>query len=58
MTIEFEENNCSYGTKKIVIRDDQKLLKLFFGDNGDLYLDIFGNHSKGKNKTIYRFFFY
>ena len=49
MIIDLEESNCSYGSKNILIRDGQKLLKLFYGANGDLYLDMFGDRNIGEN---------
>ncbi len=49
MTIEFKESIFMNGLKDILIRDEKKLLKIFYGDNGDLYFDIFGTRSIDDN---------
>lgn len=41
--IEFKDNYIYKGLKDIFIRDGKKLLKIFYGGNGDLYFDIFGD---------------
>lgn len=45
MTVEFINNNCFSETKDILIKDGKKTLKIFYASNGDLYIDIFGQHS-------------
>lgn len=49
MEVEFKENNWFNGVKDIFIRDEKKLLKIFYGANGDLYFDIFGSLNKNEN---------
>lgn len=49
MVVEFKDNNCFSGVKDIFIRDGKKLLKIFYGANGDLYFDIFGSCNKNEN---------
>ena len=49
MTVEFKNNDYFSKIKDILIRDGKKLLKLFYGSNGDLYIDIFGEHNIDKN---------
>ena len=49
MVVEFRDNNCFSGVKDIFIRDGKKLLKIFYGANGDLYFDIFGSCNKNEN---------
>jgi len=49
MVVEFKDNNCIKGVKDVFIRDGKKLLKIFYGANGDLYFDIFGSHNKEEN---------
>lgn len=53
MTVEFKNNDCFDKVKDILIRNEKKLLKIFYGSNGDLYLDIFGDHNinEGENYT-------
>lgn len=46
MKIEFKKNNNFKDINDIFIRDGKKLLKIFYGANGDLYFDIFGSHNK------------
>ena len=42
MVVEFKECEMDYNVKDIYIRDNNKVLKIFYGNNGDLYFDIFG----------------
>lgn len=68
MTVEFKNNDCFDKVKDILIRNEKKLLKIFYGSNGDLYLDIFGDHninedenytatfSINQNQEIYQYF--
>ncbi len=68
MVVEFKENHCLCGVKDVLIRDGKKLLKIFYGANGDLYFDIFGSRNKeenslcsatfsiNKNEEIYKYF--
>lgn len=49
MTVEFKNSDCLNQAKDILIRDKQKLLKIFYGSNGDLYIDIFGERNINKN---------
>jgi len=49
MVVEFKDNNCFSGVKDIFIRDGKKLLKIFYGANGDLYFDIFGSRNEDEN---------
>jgi len=68
MVVEFKDNNCFSGVKDVFIRDGKKLLKIFYGANGDLYFDIFGSRNKdenclctatfsiGQNEEIYQYF--
>ncbi len=49
MVVEFKDNNCFCGVKDIFIRDSKKLLKIFYGANGDLDFDIFGSCNKNEN---------
>lgn len=46
MVVEFKDNNCFSGVKDVFVRDGKKLLKIFYGANGDLYFDIFGSRNK------------
>ncbi len=50
MVIEFEDNNK--GTKDIFVREGKDLLKIFYGENGDLYFDIFGNRNRDENGQL------
>ena len=45
MIIEFKDNNIYPNLKDIFIRQDGKILKIFYGATGDLYFDIFGSYS-------------
>lgn len=45
MTIEFKDNDCFSKTKNILIKYGKKTLKIFYGVNGDLYIDIYGEHN-------------
>lgn len=45
MTIDFKYNAINSNLKDIFIRDDGKSLKIFFGGNGELYFDIFGDYT-------------
>lgn len=68
MTVEFKNNDCFDKVKDILIRDEKKLLKIFYGSNGDLYIDIFGDHninesgnytatfSINQNQDVYQYF--
>lgn len=49
MIVEFKDNNYFSGVKDVFIRDGKKLLKIFYGANGDLYFDIFGSRNKEEN---------
>lgn len=49
MTVEFKNNDCFNKVKDILIRDENKLLKIFYGSNFDLYIDIFGDHNIDEN---------
>ncbi len=49
LKVEFKDNHCFCGVKDILIRDGIKLLKIFYGGNGDLYFDIFGSRYKDEN---------
>lgn len=44
--IEFKDNYIYEGLKDIFIRDGKKLLKIFYGGNGDLYFDILGDRKE------------
>lgn len=57
MTVEFKNNNFFDKVKDILIRDEKKLLKIFYGSNGDLYIDIFGNHNIDENGQHTAIFF-
>ena len=50
--MEFKDNNCYNGIKDILIRDGKKLLKIFYGVNGDLYIDIFADLITDENSNI------
>lgn len=68
MIVEFKNNNYFDKVKDILIRDNKKLLKIFYGSNLDLYIDIFGDcnidengqynaiFSINKNQEIYQYF--
>ena len=68
MIVEFKNNNYFDKVKDILIRDKKKLLKIFYGSNLDLYIDIFGDYnidengrynaifSINKNQEIYQYF--
>lgn len=68
MIVEFKNNNYFDKVKDILIRDKKKLLKIFYGSNLDLYIDIFGDcnidengqynaiFSINKNQEIYQYF--
>ena len=49
MTVEFKNNDCFNKVKDILIRDENKLLKIFYGSNFDLYIDIFGDRNIEEN---------
>ena len=49
MTVEFKNNDCFNKVKDILIRDENKLLKIFYGSNFDLYIDIFGDRNIDEN---------
>lgn len=49
MVVEFKENDSFDGVKDILIRSGTKLLKIFYGANGDLYFDIFGDRNIDEN---------
>ncbi len=49
MIVEFKNNICLKGIKDILIKDGKKLLKIFYGNSGDLYFDIFGDHNIDNN---------
>lgn len=49
MIVEFKNNNCFNKVKDILIRDEKKLLKIFYGSNFDLYIDIFWDHNIDEN---------
>lgn len=49
MTVEFKNNNCFDEAKEILFKEGKKTLKIFYGSNGDLYIDIFGDHNIDKN---------
>ncbi len=68
MIVEFKNNNYFDKVKDILIRDGKNLLKIFYGSNLDLYIDIFGDYnidengqynaifSINKNQEIYQYF--
>ena len=68
MIVEFKNNNYFDNVKDILIRDGKNLLKIFYGSNLDLYIDIFGDYnidengqynaifSINKNQEIYQYF--
>lgn len=68
MTVEFKDNVCLSNVKDILIRDGKQLLKIFYGSNFDLYIDIFGDYnidengcynatfSINQNQEIYQYF--
>jgi len=43
MEINLRDNGVFPNVKDILIRKDNKTLKIFYGGNGDLYFDIFGS---------------
>ncbi len=49
MVVEFKDNYIDSNLKDVFIRQNGKILKIFFGGNGDLYFDIFGsiNYNSG-----------
>lgn len=49
MTLEFKNNSCFEEIKDVLIRDGKQLLKIFYGSNFDLYIDIFGDYSIDEN---------
>jgi len=49
MKIEFKGNDYLNKVKDVLIRDGKKLLKIFYGANGDLYIDIFGDYNIDEN---------
>lgn len=49
MIVEFKNNNWLDKVKDILIRDEKKLLKIFYGSNFDLYIDIFGERIIDEN---------
>ena len=56
MVVEFRDSGLNYNIKDIYIRDGKKVLKIFYGDNGDLYFDIFGDrkiNNDGFNYTSF-----
>lgn len=68
MRVEFKNNTFFDKVKDILIIDEKKLLKIFYSLNGDLYIDIFGDHninesgnytatfSINQNQDIYQYF--
>lgn len=49
MKIELRDNGCMQNVKDIFIKKDTKTLKVFYGGNGDLYFDIFGDFEECEN---------
>lgn len=49
MILEFKNNPCFEEIKDVLIRDGKQLLKIFYGSNFDLYIDIFGDYSIDEN---------
>lgn len=47
--VELKTNNIYHGLKDIYIRKNKNVLKIFYGGNGDLYFDIFGEHTIDSN---------
>lgn len=68
MIVEFKNNYYFDKVKDILIRDGKNLLKIFYGSNDDLYIDIFGDYNIdgngqhnaifciNKNQEIYQYF--
>lgn len=67
MKIELRDNGVFPNVKDIFIRKDNKTLKLFYGGNGDLYFDIYGQYDEteegyttyfeiDKEDTVYPYF--
>lgn len=49
MILEIKDNNIYKSLKDIYIRENEKLLKIFYGGTGDLYFDIYGIHRITQN---------
>lgn len=49
MKIEFKNNTCFSNIPDILIRKDNGALKIFYGSNGDLYIDIYGSYNLDGN---------
>lgn len=43
MLLELRDSGYNNNVKDVYIRNDKNVLKIFYGDNGDLYFDIFGD---------------
>lgn len=57
MNVEYMDNNIYSNLKDIYIKQDNKTMKIFYGANGDLYFDSFGERNKDSN-GIYSVNFY
>lgn len=55
MKIELKDNGVFPNVKDIFIRKDNKTLKIFYGGNGDLYFDMFGNYEIYENEYTTHF---
>ena len=49
MEILLKDNGCMPNVKDIFVRKDNKTLKIFYGGNGDLYFDVFGDFEEYEN---------
>ena len=49
MNIELRNNGVFPNVKDILIKKDNKNLKIFYGGNGDLYFDIYGEYTETEN---------
>ena len=52
MEIKLRDNGCFQNVKDIILIKDNKTLKIFYGGNGDLYFDIFGNFEECESGYI------
>ena len=49
MYLEFKKNNFNVSVNDLFLRKDNKTLKIFYGDTGDIYFDIFGERKRNAN---------
>ena len=56
MNIEFRDSDIYTDLKDVTIRNNESMIKIFFGGNGDLYFDYFGKKVDTMKGNSYGFF--